>query len=88
MMENNEMIYTAIFQGPQGQLTRSRYTGVIDRHEAWLSAAKMGASTDLCLLALVPGDHQVYFYNNFVEDNSKLSNDTPIDVFDNVFEMT
>ena len=69
MMENDEMIYTAIFQNPQGQLTRSRYTGVMSRSEAWLTANKMGASNGECLIALVSGDHPVYFYENFVEDN-------------------
>jgi len=65
------MIYTAIFQGPQGKLTHSRYTGVISRKEAWLSAARMGASDGLCLLALVPGDHPAYFYEDFVTDNAR-----------------
>ncbi len=93
MMENNEMIYTAIFQGPQGQLSCSRYTGVIDRKAAWLAAAKMGGSNNMCLIALVPGDHPVYFYDNFVNDNAKseltsTSTNEPIDVYDNVFEMT
>jgi hypothetical protein len=95
MMENNEMIYTAIFQNAQGKLTRSRYTGVIDRKEAWLSAARMGASSDMCLLTLIPGDHPAYFYENFVEDNAASENRTGIqhhDLFliqdDDVYEMT
>tara|TARA_B100000902_G_C26461392_1_gene505594 strand:- start:86 stop:364 length:279 start_codon:yes stop_codon:yes gene_type:complete len=92
-MENNEMIYTAIFQGPQGQLSHSRYTGVIDRKDAWLSAAKMGGSNNMCLLALVPGDHPVYFYDNFVDDNAKsestsATKNASVDVYDNVYEMT
>ena len=70
MMETKEMIYTAIFQGPQGKLTHSRYTGVISRKDAWLSAARMGASDNMCLIALVPGDHPVYFYEDFVADNA------------------
>ena len=45
MMENNEMIYTAIFQNQSGKLTHSRYTGVIDRREAWEIAANMGESS-------------------------------------------
>ena len=93
MMENNEMIYTAIFQGPQGQLSYSRYTGVIDRKTAWLTAAKMGGSNNMCLLALVPGDHPVYFYDNFVNDNAQetttdSAKNAPVDVYDNVYEMT
>ncbi len=94
MMETNEMIYTAIFQGAQGKLTRSRYTGVIDKKEAWLSAAQMGAREDMCLLALIPGDHPAYFYENFVEDNAprKRSGMQNHDLFlihdDDVFEMT
>mgnify|MGYP001435786077 CR=1 FL=1 len=93
MMENNEMIYTAIFQDPQGQLSHSRYTGVINRKEAWVSAARMGGSNNLCLLALVPGDHPVYFYDNFVNDNAssesmRSNSNEPIDVYNNVYEMT
>jgi len=69
MMETNEMIYTAIFQNEQGKLTRTRYTGELDRTHAWLNATKMGASVGDRLIALVSGDHPVYFYQNFVEDN-------------------
>ena len=56
------MIYTAIYQGPQGQLTYGRYNGHISRKDAWLSAAKLGGMNGNCLVALVPGDHPVYFY--------------------------
>ena len=69
MLENNEMIYTAIFQNAQGKLVQSRYTGQISRKDAWLSAAKMGSSDGQCLIALVPGDHPIYFYENFVTDH-------------------
>ena len=68
MLENNEMIYTAIFQNAQGKLVRSRYTGQISKKDAWLDAAKMGASNGECLVALVPGDHPIYFYENFASD--------------------
>ena len=94
MMETNEMIYTAIFQGAQGQLTRSRYTGVIDKKEAWLAAARMGSSDNMCLLALIPGDHPAYFYENFVQDNAPQGRTQAQnhDLFlvhdDEVFEMT
>ena len=64
------MIYTAIFQGSQGKLTSSRYLGVPDRAEAWLSAAKMGSVEGELLIALVSGDHPVYFYENFVQSNT------------------
>ena len=62
------MIYTAIYQNSQGGLFTSRYTGIVNKPDAWLSAAKMGASQGSCLVALVPGDHPVYFYENFVND--------------------
>ena len=96
MMETKEMIYTAIFQGPQGKLTRSRYTGVISRKDAWLSAARMGASDNMCLIALVPGDHPIYFYEDFVADNtSKPHSIRHHDLFEvppiqdeDVYEMT
>ena len=71
MMETKEMIYTAIFQNSQGKLNTSRYTGVISRSDAWLSAAQMGGANGECLIALVPGDHPVYFYDDFVTDSSR-----------------
>ncbi len=64
------MIYTAIFQNAQGKLVRSRYTGVVNRQDAWLTATKLGASNGDCLIALVSGDHPVYFYENFVTDSN------------------
>ena len=91
------MIYTAIFQGPQGQLIRSRYTGSMDRKQAWLHATRMGASDGHRLIALVSGDHPVYFYDNFVKDNARSErSETQLhDVFDDawgpdkdVYEMT
>jgi len=93
-MENNEMIYTAIFQNPQGKLTRMRYTATMNRSETWLNAAKMGAKQGDCLIALVSGDHPVYFYENFVDDNARIerSEIQKHDLFelpvDNVYEMT
>ena len=66
------MIYTAIFQNSVGKLFTSRYTGVVNRSDAWLTAAKMGASEGNCLVALVPGDHPVYFYDNFVTDSNVI----------------
>ena len=81
------MIYTAIFQGAQGQLTHSRYLGVVNKHEAWLSAAKLGSSSNMCLIALVPGDHPIYFYENFVEDLSDPADRTSMKSHD-VYEMS
>ena len=86
-MENKVMIYTAIFQNSSGKLFTSRYTGVVSRSEAWLSAAKMGGSEGNCLVALVPGDHPVYFYENFVTDSNvidmkKRSGQQSHDLFD------
>ena len=68
------MVYTAIYQNGQGKLIQCRYTGFISRKDAWLNAAQMGGSEGNCLIALVPGDHPVYFYDNFVEDTA---NDGP-----------
>ena len=95
MMENDEMIYTAIFQNKYGTLTRSRYTGVMDRQEAWKRAAALGKATDSCLIALVPGDHPVYTYESLFNTegpNTELKNH---DVFEvaigpraGVYEMT
>ena len=76
MRENPEMIYTAIYQNAQGRLTYGRYLGNMSRKEAWVSAASLGEPDQLCLVALVPGDHPVYFY----EDVGPSIKD--VDVFD------
>ncbi len=67
MMENKEMIYTAIFQNSQGNLSYETYNGHMSRSEAWIAAAKQGGANDKCLVALVPGVHPVYFYSDFVD---------------------
>ena len=83
MLENTEMIYTAIYQSGQGRLTRMRYLGEVNKQESWLRAARDGAKNNLCLVALVPGDHPVYFYENFVSDEiSPRSNIQDHDVFE------
>lgn len=94
MMENDEMIYTAIFQSNGGKITRSRYTGVINRKDAWIAAAKLGESDGQCLVALVPGDHPVHTYENVFNDdlatamrNHDLYEITP-DPNESVYEMT
>ena len=95
MMETKEMIYTAIFQNRDGRMSRYRYTGVIERRQAWTEAAKLGQSNGECLVALVPGDHPVHTYENTfdVDKNDRTSMKTH-DVFEvppddeSVFEMT
>jgi len=64
------MVYTAIYQDSTGKLTYEPYKGQPSRTSAWLDAAQKGGSTDRCLVALVPGIHPVYFYNDFVKDTS------------------
>lgn len=86
MMESDEMIYTAIFQGPQGKLHSIRYLDVVSRKAAWLSATMLGATIGECLIALVSGDHPVYFYEDFVKDNGR-EYEHPTQDHD-VFEMT
>ena len=89
MMEDDQMTYTAIFQNNVGSLTKGRYTGSPDRHQAWQHAAQMGEANGDCLVAMVPGDHPVYTYESIAETNSELKNH---DVFDlpaeNVYQMT
>jgi hypothetical protein len=87
-MENNEMIYTAIFQNSIGKLFSSRYTGVMNRSEAWMSAAKIGGSEGNCLIALVPGDHPIYFYDNFVKETSVSMTDRTNIKSHDVYEIT
>ena len=85
MLENKEMIYTAIYQSGQGHLTYNKYIGEVSKSESWLRAAHEGSKNNLCLVALVPGDHPVYFYENFVSDGS--SPRSAVQDHD-VFEMT
>lgn len=86
MMENNQMIYTAIYQNSQGGLSYSTYMGQMSRHSAWLEAAKTGGAQDKCLVALVPGVHPVYFYSDFVDDFTDLSDVSNIKNHD-LYEM-
>ena len=91
MMENDEMIYTAIFQTKQGVVSRARYTGVMNRQKAWKEAANLGEATAACLIALVPGNHPVHTYEELFEklDNESASQKTQHpDPYDNVYEMT
>ena len=95
MLENKEMIYTAIYQNSQGELSYETYSGHMNRSDAWLNAAKQGGAVDKCLVALVPGVHPVYFYSDFVDNLSvKTPNDEVKhhDVYalgpDSTFEMT
>ncbi len=66
MMENKEMIYTAIYQTSQGHFSYETYHGTMNRHDAWIDAASKGGANNKCLMALVPGVHPVYFYADFV----------------------
>lgn len=64
------MIYTAIYQNSQGEMSYETYSGHMNRSDAWLSAAKQGGANNKCLVALVPGVHPVYFYSDFVDSVS------------------
>lgn len=94
MLENNEMIYTAIYQTSQGHLTTETYNGEMSRKHAWLAAAQLGGAKDKCLIALVPGVHPVYFYADYVAATaSEMSESQAHDVFEmppeeGVYEMT
>ena len=74
MMENKQMIYTAIYQSTQGALSYETYSGHMSRGPAWEAAAKQGGVNGKCLIALVPGVHPVYFYSDFVESVSEALN--------------
>ena len=58
------MIYTAIFQDVKGKFTSSRYSGSVNRQEAWKNAAKLGESDGNCLVLLLPGHHLVHTYED------------------------
>ncbi len=94
MMENDEMIYTAIFQSKTGRVVRSRYTATMNRREAWASAAAMGESNGECLIALVPGDHPVHTHESVFSDapNTELKHhdvfEVAVESDENVYEMT
>ncbi len=87
MLENKEMIYTAIYQSAQGELSCETYTGHMNRPDAWLDAAKQGGANNKCLVALVPGVHPVYFYSDFVDSTSTKTIDNSIKQHD-LFELS
>ena len=70
----NKMIYTAIYKNADGRLTSFRHTSSVQRKQAWSAASE--ARQGSTLIALVAGDHPVYFY----EDVGPSIKD--IDVFD------
>ena len=78
------MIYTAIYQTSQGELSHETFKGQTSRKDAWLSAATHGGANDKCLVALVPGVHPVYFYSDFVQSMADAQPDgvKQIDLFD------
>ena len=92
-MENDEMIYTAIFQSKDGTLFRAEYLGEMSRKTAWHNAAKMECGRDSTLLVLVPGNHPIHTYESlFGEAPPPTKRDNPYEVTvtpdDDVYEMT
>ena len=75
MLENKHMIYTAIYQNGQGKMTYETYKGHMNRKDAWLAAAQQGGASNKCLIALVPGAHPVYFYDDFVDSVARSRSD-------------
>ena len=71
------MVYTAIYQTAKGGFTSAKYMGYVNRRDAWRSANSLAEAEGSRLIALVPGDHPVYF-----EADVDLSI-KDIDVFDN-----
>jgi len=85
MLENKEMVYTAIFQNGQGSLVYQSLVGTMNKREMWFEAAQIAGSHDMCLVALIPGTHPVYFYSDFVEldsDNESCSDIKNHDLFE------
>ena len=60
------MIYTAIYQDASGKVSSGKYAGSPDRPVAYRNAASMGETDGRCLVALVPGDHPLYTYEDLV----------------------
>ena len=77
MKEQQHMVYTAIYQTHDGGFTSTKYMGYVNRREAWIAASDLGEHEGNQLIALIPGDHPVYF-----EADAQLSI-KDIDVFDN-----
>ena len=87
MMENNEMIYTAVYQNSLGGLSYETYSGQMSRQSAWIEAAKIGGADDKCLIALIPGVHPVYFYSDFIESVSQEHKESEVKNHD-LFELS
>ena len=94
MMEDDEMIYTAIFQDRAGRITKARYTGAVSRKHAWADAVALGEPEQVCLIALVPGDHPVHTYDGVFgkEPNTELQRHDVYEVSmepeDSAYEIT
>tara|TARA_Y100001937_G_scaffold27332_1_gene39239 strand:- start:60 stop:293 length:234 start_codon:yes stop_codon:yes gene_type:complete len=64
------MIYTVIFQDSLGNLSYEIFRGSPTRSQTWLDAAQSGGANNKCLVAVIPGQHNVYFYSDFANSTS------------------
>jgi hypothetical protein len=84
------MTYTAIYQDARGKLTYGHHSGQISRKDTWPAIEQVAGADGKCLIALVPGSHPVYFYENFVSDNeaSELSEQQKHDPYEIIYQIT
>jgi len=66
-----EMVYTAIYQNKIGHMTSEKFFGSMSKTDSWIKAAQQAGANDMCLIALVPGNHPVYFFNDLGLDTSE-----------------
>ena len=67
------MIYTAIFQNDEGEYSYDIFDAPPGFSSAWSAIADAGAEDNRCLIAIIPGNHQVGFHNDFVNGPAPFS---------------
>ena len=67
------MIYTAIFQNDSGRFSYDVYDAPHGFSSAWSAISEAAVEDGLCLIAVIPGNHQVGFHDNFVNGPGPFS---------------
>ena len=67
------MIYTAIFEHEEGRYSYDVYDAPHGFAAAWPAIQNDGARDNRCLIAVMPGNHQVGFHNDFINGPAPFS---------------
>ena len=67
------MIYTAIFENAEGRYSYDIFDAPHGFSAAWPAIVEGGSVEGRCLVAVIPGNHQVGFYNDYVNGPAPFS---------------